>query len=398
VAIEKVAEALRLTVRAGRFQCPAGCDEDKRQAADWGARLWPGKGWKCWRCDASGDALRLVAFVLTGDAKPADAEAWAPVREWYAAHGWCEGEEDEQARRKGEDSSGSSTSRTTTSPTTARRPRTPEPPPPRPEGAADVWAACRPVLDDLEVAAWLRTRGLDPARVEDRDLARALPEDLDVPRWMFLRPEGDDGPLMRWTDGWRCVLPAYDAEGRLVSMRARWCRPAAAPGKRKEAAAAAGAGSATGLVLADALGRELLRTGALPEWWEDSEDLAVVVAEGCPDFLTWAVRWSEAALYAPAVLGLWGGSWTWPVGRRVPDGARVALRPHRDKAGDGYAWRDAWPTLTGRCDVVRPDLAPVPPGATKAPDDNDLLRAGLLGFDPFEDWHGTEKAAVGAGG
>jgi len=244
---------------------------------------------------------------------------------------------------------------------------------------ATLWNRCRPVTEDHQVRAWLKRRGLDPAKVEDLGLARALPEDLDgLPPWARARGRP-------WTAGWRCVLPAYTPGGRMESLRARWVGLEDPPHGLKAVAAAAGAGSASGVVLADALGLELLRTGKTPA---GDRRLRVVVVEGGPDFLTWATRWSEADLAAPAVFGVWPGAWTWDIGGRVPQGARVALRTHADKAGQRYAWLEVWPTLVRRCDVVRPDL---PPGR----DDNDLLRAGELPLDPFEDWHGTDEATAG---
>ena len=374
VPVAEVAAALGLEARSGGRSlspCPS-CNAVVREGRENTRTRGPvglrpdGRGWRCHRCDASGDGLTLAALVLTGAADAGGGAGWAAVREWYAARGWCEGE--------------NGASSTTTRPTPARRPRppTPEPPAPRPEGAAEVWAACRPVLDDPEVSTWLRSRGLDPAKVEDRDLARALPEDLDAPPWA--RCNGRP-----WTAGWRCVLPAYSSTGRLESLRARWCRAEDPDGPKETAPAGASAG---GLVLADALGRELLRTGARPSWWPEGEPLRVVVAEGCPDFLTWAVRWSEAALYAPAVLGLWAGSWTPEVAARVPDGARVAVRPHRDPAGNHYAWREVWASLVPRLglgNVLRPR---VPAGL----DDNDLLRRGRLPLDPFEDVEDVDDA------
>ena len=375
---DRAAAELKAAAEAGGWP-PGAADRTIADGLEAGAsKPWapPERAWRCSRCSAGGGALDLAAWgVLGREAKRGDGAGWAKLRARLvdlelvpasAGKRWLDGFKADVptvARALGRTAcAGADGVDVTPCPAcapgaavapssrpTPPRPPEPAPPPPRPEGAAEVWAACRPVLDDPEVSTWLRSRGLDPAKVEDRDLARALPEDLDVPGWANFRGHP-------WTAGWRCVLPAYSSTGRLESLRARWCREGTPPtgnARDKESAAGAGAGSATGLVLADALGRELLRTGARPSWWPEVEPLRVVVAEGAPDFLTWAVRWSEAALYAPAVLGLWAGSWTPEVAARVPDGARVTVWTDDNAAGDRYA-ETVRSTLAGRCVVLRP--------------------------------------------
>ena len=152
---------------------------------------------------------------------------------------------------------------------------------------AELWNACGDVYDDGEVSAWLAYRGLDPAKVSDLNLARALPPTGSLPAWARCagRP---------WSAGWRCIFPIYDATGTLASLRARWCHLLArgeAPAEQldrppedlpavKSAAAAAGPGSASGLVLADGLLLQLLRTGERPHWWPEKTPLRIVVVEG----------------------------------------------------------------------------------------------------------------------
>ena len=98
--------------------------------------------------------------------------------------------------------------------------------------------------------------------------------------------------------------------------------------------------------MADPLARLLLASGA-PAWWRP---VRIVVCEGVPDWLTWASRYSDADLLAPAVLGIISGSWSQELAARVPDGAGVVVRQHPDDAGHGYAARIV-ATLRGRCDV-----------------------------------------------
>lgn len=221
-----------------------------------------------------------------------------------------------------------------------------QPPPPRPpvSEVADLWESCIGVLDDSEVSAWLTSRGLDPAVVEDRDLARALPTAAHLPPWARCRNEA-------WSTGWRCTVRTWGPTGDLESLRARWVRQEKPPGGVKSAAAAAGEGSATGMVLADALGRQILATGASPDWWPPVP-LRIVISEGEPDWLVWATRFADRAEVAPAVLGIWSGAWRQELATRIPSGTRVIVRTDPDPAGDAYS-RTIVSTLAGRCTVLR---------------------------------------------
>ena len=212
----------------------------------------------------------------------------------------------------------------------AERGRSPRNRPPATE-VRRVWSACRPVSADAPVASFLRRRGLNAAVVEDRDLVRALPHGLPVPPWARLGRQ-------RWTDGWRCILPAYGPTGVLESLRARWIGPGCPPFGPKSLAPRAGPGSAAGLVLADGLGRLTLQHGARPDILPAGAPLVLVVTEGEPDYLTWATRWADSAGEAPGVLGVWSGSWSAKIGERVAAAADlVVVRTHRDEKGDRYA-------------------------------------------------------------
>ena len=340
VDVPAVAEALGMRLDRNRRAlrpCP-GCGAERRGSSDKRGPVLvrhQGQSWWCARCNAKGDALNLASLALHRAPKLADltAEQLADVRAWYAGRGWCA------------DGDGA--------PWVARAPipiahrLEPEEPPARPEEreVADLWFACAKVTEAADVARWLVSRGLDPERVAARDLARALPEDLDGPAWA--RFSGTPWNL----GGWRCLFPAYGPTGHMESLRARSIDPHCPKGQ-KAAAAAAGDGSATGLVLADAGGREVLGTSAPPRWWPAGEPLRLVVTEGEPDFLTWATRYGEAADDAPAVLGVWSGGWTPEIAGRIPDETRVTVLTHDDDNGDHYAAR-IWRDLAARCTVLR---------------------------------------------
>jgi hypothetical protein len=201
------------------------------------------------------------------------------------------------------------------------------------------------VTHDAEVSSYLEGRSLDPADIEARDLARALPECASLPRWA--RFQGQP-----WSQsGHRLVVALWSATGVLESLHARNLLPNVPPCHK--AASPAGA-ELRGLVMADALGRRMLEASALG----DSSPAELVVSsglwvmEGLPDFLTRATDFSEAAENAPAVLGILSGSWTEQIAARVPDGTTVGMDTHADSAGDGYAQVIA-SSLGGRCRLKR---------------------------------------------
>lgn len=244
----------------------------------------------------------------------------------------------------------------------ARAPR-PPPPPPRPRAfppvdeVRDLWNACAPCEADLDVATWLRSRGIDVANVDRFSLARALPPALDVPRWAAYR--GDAAEALPWSAlGYRAIVPMYDAAGELRSVRARYVGPSVA-GQPK---ALPPSGHATkGLVMLNPLAVMLFQVAAWRsrgsedalahggDGWPAWSERRVLVCEGEPDFLSWAAR--SSAPSSLAILGIGGsGQWTETLAERIPDGGVALLRTDEDNAGDAYAVEIA-ATLRGRCAV-----------------------------------------------
>jgi hypothetical protein len=206
--------------------------------------------------------------------------------------------------------------------------------PRRPPGAEvrDVWGRGLPVTEETEVRAWLTGRHLDPALVADRDLVRALAPTGPLPTWCQYR-----GASWR-ASSHRVIVPLYGPGGRLESLHAR----AVAPETPKDKAASPRDAEIRGLVLADAGGRALLEGAAPPDAGR------VIVAEGVPDFLTWATHYGDAAEDAPAVFGVIAGSWTPEIAAKIPRGWTVIVRTHADPAGDKYA-ETIRASLAGRC-------------------------------------------------
>jgi hypothetical protein len=201
----------------------------------------------------------------------------------------------------------------------------------------DLWARCLPVPDDPDVRAWLTGRTLDPARVAERELVRALPMSGPLPRWCQYR-----GTSWR-VSSHRVIVPLYGTGGRLESLHAR----AVAPQTPKDKAASPRDAEIRGLVMAEALGRFLLEGAPPPGAGK------VIVAEGVPDFLTWATHYGDAAEDAPAVLGVIAGSWSPALAATIPTGWTVLIRTHADAAGDKYA-ETIRASLAGRCACKRP--------------------------------------------
>jgi len=142
----------------------------------------------------------------------------------------------------------------------------PEPNYPPATEVSDLRAACCPVGEVSEVAAWLNSRALDAGAVEDFDLARALPSGVRLPCWAGCRGK-------TWGEaGYRLLLPMFDKLGALRSLRARRVVPGEGPKNLAPAGCSTG-----GLVMADALARKLLETGRRPRvgrprfpfgsWW-----------------------------------------------------------------------------------------------------------------------------------
>lgn len=338
--VRHVAHAFGLEQRGhkGLSPCPA-CSaatrhpsrRDKRGAV--GVRP-DDSGWECFECGERGDALHIASWCISGKRRPVGTE-WDELRRACSERGLCPPDE--------RDTASGSQVRAWTPP-----PAKQEAQPVRANVAevAEVWGSARPVTEDVEVTAWLASRGLDAGEVEDRNLARALPEGATLPRWARFQRQ----PWSR--SGHRLIVPMWSATGALASLHARSVEPKVSPGHK--AASPAGA-ELRGLVMADALGRLMLEGAALADGRPASELVTASglwVMEGVPDFLTRATDYSEAAEAAPAVLSVLSGSWGAAIAARVPDGTTVAIETHQDAAGERYA-RAIAASLAGRCRLKR---------------------------------------------
>lgn len=276
-------------------------------------------GVHCFSCDAGGDVLDLVAVAHGLDVRrdfPLVLRRAAELAGSHAAN-------HSGGRRK---------------PSRDREPAKSWPPVSEVQG---LWSACLRVGDDAEVAAWLRSRAVDPAGVEDLDLARALPLGHELPRWACFRGKS-------WTQGgFRCLVPMFDTAGDLRGLRAR-----RVVGVEDPKSVAPASHTVRGLVMADGLGRTILSRGRRPDLWPTNAPLRIIVVEGEPDHLSWATGFADSDATAPAVIGIVAGCWTADLASRVPDGSRVIIRTDHDEAGERYA-REICDSLINRCTVLR---------------------------------------------
>lgn len=196
--------------------------------------------------------------------------------------------------------------------------------PPRDE-VLDLIAACGLCDNDGAVSGWLGGRKLDAHQVDVRALAYALPLDAGrIPQWS-----------QWWTrTGHRLIVPLFDAAGEIRSVRAGTTLPKEQLGDMPKRLAPKGFTS-KGLVMADELGREILRGGTWPEWHRGK--MQVVISEGEPDWMAWATKYPLGAPLPWACFGVYSGGWTQEHGARIPAGAVVSVRTDLDDAGRRFA-------------------------------------------------------------
>jgi hypothetical protein len=336
-----VASALGLKIDKRRHAlspCPA-CGEERRHTKSGDPRgavgfRTDGRGWKCFQCEATGDALELVARRIGGGRlRDLGETRKTEVREWCARFLGLDPSEraGSQARKLA-----------------PLQPRAVPPPPPPLYPPADelaaVWASCVPVTDDPEVSGYLNGRGILAAEVARRDLARALPASAKCPAWAGT---GDDDRWRSWAaQGARLVVPLFDARGELRSVLARFPRKVEV-GPKSLGAKGYQRG---GLVMANAQARAWLNgIDATPSRCSvlEGETCYLLSAAGPAPRQTWASRGGS-----PAFFGVFSGSWTRELADRIPDGSHVAIATDDDDQGDAYA-REIGGTLAARVGAGR---------------------------------------------
>lgn len=205
-----------------------------------------------------------------------------------------------------------------------------------------LWDRCVPVLDDGEVTAYLRGRGLDAGRVVDGDVARALPASGWLPQGAFFRRKGSDRGVPWSEAGHRLVVPFFNAQGELSSLQARCIK---ANVDKSESKMSYGGATTRGLMFANRLARGLLtrHDGARAHVLDVSrttkpERAGVVVCEGIVNFIAWAIDASDSDPNAPAVFGIGAGKGGWlpAYANAIDDGTRVLVDADDDADGNAY--------------------------------------------------------------
>lgn len=275
---------------------------------------------RCFACDWTGDALTLIGVVtgrtgfaelvdevcdMVGVPRPSETEA----REWVAP----ERDSTLTSYRGNQGTRG------------------------YPEDAARFWSECGPVSESDPTVRMLVSRGISASSVQRRDLARAIRESGNLPRWASRRVTDEDTGDS-WVEDWRVsghvlVLPVYDSLGEFRSVRAWRVVDGSGPKRLPP-----GGHTATGLVLANAAALSVLR--------QETGPCRIVIVEGEPDFLTWASKTDDA------VFGVLSGAWTDEHAKRIRLGSTILVRTHVDKAGEKYAQQIAG-TLKGRGQIRR---------------------------------------------
>lgn len=262
---------------------------------------------KCFGCEFTGDALTLIAVVRGLDLKTQFKEILRVGAEisglHHVLHELETGEVD------------------TDRPAPRALPEAPaEPPrtyPPGPE-LDELWHGTGSCAGDAAASAMLAARGIDAGAVDRAELARCFQAGIArdrIPGWASYRGQ-------TWRDtGHRLLVKVFDADGLWQSLRAWRVGEGSSPKRLPPAGH-----KAAGLVLANKHGQAMLRGEPCPR--------RVIITEGEPD---WMVR--SLASRGDVVIGIGSGSWHEGFAARVPYGAEVLIRTHRDRAGDGYAMK-----------------------------------------------------------
>lgn len=261
---------------------------------------------KCFGCEFTGDALTLIAVVRGLDLRRQFKEVLRVGAEIAGLHHVLH--------------------ELQTGTVDADRPAPPALPEAPPEERtypdalelAELWRGAGACATDAQATAMLAGRGIDAGAVDRFEFARCIHESVArdrIPGWARYGAQ-------TWRDtGHRLLVKVFDADGAWQSVRAWRVGEGSSPKRLPPFGH-----KAAGLVLANKQGQAMLRGEPCSR--------RIVVTEGEPD---WMVR--SLASRHDVVIGIGSGSWHEGFAARVPFGAEVVIRTHRDRAGDGYAMK-----------------------------------------------------------
>jgi hypothetical protein len=242
IPIQSVVAAYTASVKRNRFgPCPA-CRAERVSRHD---RRYPclmRDRWQCVACKAWGDGLDLIAYSLTGASSMNATHHLDPVRDWFAAQGWCRG-----------------TGAVVQFPLRAASP----PPPPKtiPADELRAWLSkATPIAKSQHVGVqrFLANRGYNAAIIP----AAVAPR--DQPDWW------------RWGQAYPIIVTAWHPDGTLAAVHGRSTLDPAPSGRKTRWPYDC---DCMGLLFADPWrGRPMLRGQA-------ASVRKVLIAEGLTDFL-----------------------------------------------------------------------------------------------------------------
>lgn len=276
--------------------------------------------WKCYTngsdgCGAEGDVVSLACWHLTGRGK------------------WSAGDRETSSRLQAFFANGDSAPDAQpfpAAPVDTVAPRRP----PTDELHKLLYVISRPVVEDAEVAAFLKDRALDPAYLARHYLVRALPKNAYVPRWARI------GGAYWSRSGHRLLVPMWAPDPnrpgrlRLASVRGRQVDLTA---KGEKAASPAGL-DVRGLVFAS--GPEALLDGEARSF--------ATYAEGEMDTMSLL---HEPQELRGAVLGVIPGSASEENVAMIPQGWTAVVATHADKGGNAMAMR--WLIMLEKAGIKR---------------------------------------------
>lgn len=314
--VATVASMLGIEVRrapsAHHCACPACRSErrhpnrhDRRGAV--GIPVGTPTCWRCHVCGLGGDAVDFVSCALHGDRfGRLHGQQRHDVREWF------------------ERSAGLAVRGTAPQTIVLREPVYP------PRGELLEFARQLVHVSAHEpAAAYLVSRGIDAARVEQLNLARTL-QNATTANWATLGSRTWSTLLLH------LIVPVFDCDGAFRSVVARSIERA--PMLKSAAPTGYGRG---GLVMANEKARALLSGKC-------TAPASVLIREGEIDFLTSATTCDDNL----AVFGVVSGSWTARIAARIPYGSDVTIATDADATGDKYA-QAITATLSSRARLTR---------------------------------------------
>jgi len=260
------------------------------------------KGFLCHRCKISGSPVDLVSYKHFGDRfKLLGKEEKDSVKRWFKSN-WSHLE------------------------TFENKYKNLEPKYPDSQDLETFWKSCSKVSELAACKQWLDSRWIDPEIVELYNYGTAITESTAKFPWATFKRQ-------HWCNtGYRALFPLYNSQGKLTSVRARWVSYQKPFTKVINPAGY----EVQGTILADRQALGLLRDKPLKDF-----DGYIVIAEGDPDYLTWATRNKENTF---ATFGVFNGSWNSQFASKIPEHSNVVVATHYDDEGEKY-FRRIYETL-----------------------------------------------------